>query len=138
MKLYKIDFETSRAVYEECKDYIEMKMCYNNVASCMGRSFLLMREDVRVVYGAIKFDEDMYIKHCFMMIDDRVIDATLFTHLREGDENTEYIVCKSFTREEYIKALEDCDLDCNLNKYTREPYMETYKKLWAENKVLVG
>lgn len=138
IKLYKIDFETSRKIYEECKENIKLKMCYNNVAHCMGRSLLLMREDVRVVYGALKFDEFLFIKHCFIMIGDRVIDPTIFTHLREGDENSEYVVCKSFTRAEYITALRDSGLDPNLYKVTAEPYLELYKKLKADGKILAG
>lgn len=107
---YIFDYETSKAVYERNKKYVEQKMCYNNIFHVITNEMRHCKENNwKVAYGYISIDDDnrLYARHCFLLDGNNVIDPTIIVN-HEGEEtHREYLVFKVFdTYKEYINAIE--------------------------------
>lgn len=96
---------------EKYRDCIFRKQCYDNVyqvvmAEVWGEeSEITGDKSWRVVFGAVKILDEIYVKHCFFMHGDKIVDPTLVSRGEEFISKAEYVVAKKFTVNEYIDEL---------------------------------
>lgn len=100
-------------MFENCKESIAIKECFNNVFNVvMNYSGEFHQGNWKVAYGyypvSVKGTDGMYAKHCFIVNQDNdVIDPTIILQRwRKLDKDTEYISHTIFELEDYINALE--------------------------------
>lgn len=140
MDRYELNIEQSKRVYEECKPYIEFKMCYNNVFHCVTDFNGKFRSGKwKVAYGYVETMAGVYCRHCFIIDENnKVIDPTIFTNTDTNYHRT-YLLLKAFDDvDEYLAAIEWDNLMPALEGYLQDDTKEAYK--WAENKgyILIG
>ena len=145
-KKFKMDYDLSRKMYEENKYLVKVKECYHNIALLVINHITYEEElcDIKVAFGAWQIslgNEDnqsnVYAKHCFFLLGDKVIDTTHFTTTKE-QEDRNYLVFKTFDISEYLKALENNNKDTSLPKYTEKVYRSMFLKMMEANLVLLG
>ena len=142
MKTYSIDFQASKEVYNRRPDLIKMKMCYNNIASLVLHEYKLSSDyfGIQVVYGAVRAgdtNDKLYVKHCFLIYQGKVIDPTAVLWGDRAKDNI-YIIGKTFSFNEYIDQLYLADGDTSLDKPLRKTYFEMMKQLASTGCVLAG
>lgn len=140
MDRYELNIEQSKRVYEECKPYIELKMCYNNVFHCVTDFISKFRSGKwKVAYGYVETMAGVLVRHCFIIDEhDKVIDPTVCT-ITDPDYNKAYLLLKAFDDvDEYLTAIEQDKFMPALENYLKDDTKEAYK--WAENKgyILIG
>lgn len=140
MDRYELNIEQSKRVYEECKPYIEFKMCYKNVFHCVTDFNSKFRSgEWKVAYGYVEAIAGVYCRHCFIIDENnKVIDPTIFTNTDTNYHRT-YLLLKAFDDvDEYLAAIEWDNLMPALEGYLQDDTKEAYK--WAENKgyILIG
>ncbi|XZH78515.1 hypothetical protein ACSW8S_16755 (plasmid) [Clostridium perfringens] len=141
-KIYYIDNELSKKIYDEFEYFIKPKECFTNV----GYVCEIIKDDpkfkdIEVVYGAwevenIQSNTKLFCRHCFLLLDDKVVDPTFFTTTTK--KNPKYISIKKFSIKEYSKAIEESDLNTSLNSYVENAYREAHTYLLSNNILLVG
>jgi len=145
MKKYYINHELSKEIYDRNKGIIEIKCCYLNVAKIVIHDLLNKEEfkDAKVVFGGWKINlgetsnsMEVYAKHCFLLLNDEVIDVTAFK--TEIKEDVDYIIFKTFTMDEYLEHLEDCDGDTSLSDMMLRFMNQKSVELYKENIILLG
>lgn len=128
----KLNFPISEAFFFKYKKYIKKKRCYDNIAKIvMNMSYedIQKFKDIKIVFGAIEiFPENyLYAKHCFFKIKDEAIDPTFF--LLNKKTSPKYIEIKSFSINEYFRALEDCDYYSDLHKIMNPIFEKAVREL---------
>ena len=84
----------------------------------------------------IQSNTKLFCRHCFLLLDDKVVDTTFFTTTTK--KNPKYIAIKKFPIKEYSEAIEESDLNTSLNSYVESSYREVYAYLLSNNILLVG
>ena len=108
MKKYQWNQNLSLKLYEKHKNIIECKMCYNNIFNIFSEyPENFYSGEWKIAYGYVSLVENMYCRHCFILVDDMVVDPTLIK-LRQSDQNIIYYVFKVFDNiTDYVSALEN-------------------------------
>lgn len=149
-----LDYDLSLDVYNKCKSYIEVKGCYSNVAHSFLNyiDFIDTFKNIKISFGGFNpitnsVSDNIFFKHCFFVLDNKVIDPTIVLLLKNKKFNKEDIERKSlyfnilsYNKEEYRAKLIECG-DTSLNKYTMRITNEFQDKLLntnSENIILVG
>lgn len=131
-----LDLEQSKAVYEYCKQHIEIKHCYNNIFEVVTDYISKFRSgEWKVAYGYVEVMAGLYCRHCFIINENgKVIDPTIFTQSDQRDR--EYYVMTAFDDvDEYFSAIENEDYMPALERYLHESDQQAQK--WAlENGVI--
>lgn len=147
MKKYYLNYDLSKEIYERNKDMIEIKGCYLNVAKIVMHDLFHKKEfkEAKVVFGGWKIEfnstsksVETYIKHCFILLNDEIIDVTAFKTKNINTNNDDYIIFKTFTMEEYLDNLKLCNGDTSLNKIMLKFMNDKSLELFKENIVLLG
>lgn len=143
MEFFQMDYDLSKDMYEECKHLVEMKGCYSNVAKIF-LDHVLYEEDlanIEMVFGAwevpVSDERNIYAKHCFFLLDNKIIDPTYFTTTKKK-ENRRYLIFKKFGLQEYMDKLNECKGDTSLDKYTYQMFNDKTMELLAQNIFLIG
>lgn len=143
LEFLKMDYELSKSMYEECKHLVEMKGCYSNVAKIF-LGHVLYEEDlanIKVAFGAwevpLSDGNNIFAKHCFFVLDDKIIDPTHFTTSKEID-NRNYLIFKRYGLQEYMDKLNECKGDTVLSKYIEPIFHEKTMELLEQNIFLIG
>ena len=107
MKKYLFNFSESKKLYENNKNIIEPKMCYNNIFAIVTKHIekFTLRE-YRVAYGYVSSFGNLLARHCFIVDkNETVIDPNVFT--TSNIKNREYYITKCFEMiNSYIDAIE--------------------------------
>ena len=140
MKKHQLNIEQSKAVYEHCKQHLQVKHCYNNVFEVVTDYISNFRADKwKVAYGYVEVMVGLYCRHCFILDEHgTVIDPTIYTQ-NEPPLQREYYVMFAFDDvDEYLTAVESDDYMPALDKYLRE--QDRKAQQWAKESgiVLVG
>ncbi len=124
MKKHTLNVELSREVFEQFKDCIEPKMCYNNVFEVVTDYIEKFRSDNnkwKVCYGFVEVMFGLYCRHCFILDESgTVVDPTLFVQSKPPLEREYYVMYVFEDVDEYLTAIEKDDLLPALDKYLRE------------------
>lgn len=145
-KIFKMDYDLSRNMYEENKYLVKVKECYHNIAQLVINHITYEEElcDIKIAFGAWQIslgDEgdksNIYAKHCFFLLGDKVIDPTHFTTTKE-QEDRDYLVFKTFDISEYLTALRNNHNDTYLPKNTEKMYQSMFLKMMENNMILLG
>lgn len=137
MRKHKLDLKQSKVVYEHCKQYIQIKHCYNNVFEVVTDYISKFRENEwKVAYGYTEIMAGLYCRHCFILDEnDNVIDPTLYAQNKQQLERAYYVMAVFDDVDEYLKAIEENDLMPALEKHLRE--QDKQAQQWAnENGVI--
>ena len=105
MRTHKLNLETSKSVYESCKDKIALKQCYFNVF-CVTDNYTenFKSGKWKVAYGFLHCFDDLYVRHCYILDEhDRVIDPTLM--IRNSIPEKDYITFFIAEYNEYIDMI---------------------------------
>lgn len=131
MRKHNLNVELSREVYEDFKDCIEPKMCYNNVFSVFDVNNKTFREGKwKVAYGYVEVMAGLYCRHCFILDENGVvIDPTIYTQSEPPLQREYYTMYVFDDVDEYLMAIEDNDLMPALDKYLRE--QDKQAQIWA-------
>lgn len=135
IKTYKMNYEESKKVYEECSDCIEMKNCYNNIFNVMFHNGEKFRSgEWKIAYGYYTAIDNLMARHCFIVANgSEVIDPTVFTQSKQDKERL-YMSYKEFEDlEEYLDALDKDDRQPALYDYMRRIEMEVALPWAKEN-----
>lgn len=136
MRKYQLDYDKSKEVYENFKDCIKVKECYNNVFNVFDLNNGIFRSGRwKIAYGFAEIMPCVYCRHGFIIDEnDKVIDPTLFVQTNE--KSREYYVMYAFDDvDEYLNAIESDNLMPALNTYLRDKERQAYK--WAENNGII-
>lgn len=153
LELLNLDYELSVEVFEKCKEFMEKKSCYKNIAL----SFLEYVDyqdkfkDIKISFGGFKpvdclTGENIYYRHCFYILDNKVIDPTLILLLNKDmgkvdigliKAKTLYFNVISFDKEDYREKLIDCTGVTSLDKYTLKALNNFQTKLYLEKNILL-
>lgn len=139
MKKHLLDVETSRAVYNNCKPFLQAKMCYNNVFNVVTEYISDFRSGkYKVAYGYMSVFGSVLCRHCFIIgEDDRVIDPTIFVGSTSADR--EYYSMMIFDDiDKYFEAIESDEYYPALERYLRERNKAAWKWAKTNNKILTG
>lgn len=122
MKRHTLNVELSQEVFEQFKDCIEPKMCYNNVFSVFDMNNKVFREGKwKIAYGYVEVMAGLYCRHCFILDESgTVVDPTLFVQSKPPLEREYYVMYVFEDVDEYLTAIEENDLLPALDKYLRE------------------
>lgn len=119
VKEHKLNVELSKQVYEQHKEYIKMKQCYNNIYNVYERSIhTFSKMGWKIAYGFVTAHENLMARHCFIVTkENEVIDPT-FVSLSHFDESEEYLYLSYELLEprEYLSKLEKNDCDPSMMK----------------------
>lgn len=118
---YLLDVEQSKAVYNDCKPLLQMKMCYNNVFQVTTEYISKFRAgEWKVAYGYMTVIENVLCRHCFIIGENgKVIDPTIFTG--SGITEREYYTMKVFDDiDSYFEAIENENYYPALDRYLAE------------------
>lgn len=140
MKKHLLDVETSRAVYNNCKPFLQAKMCYNNVFNVVTEYISDFRSGkYKVAYGYMSVFDSVLCRHCFIIEEDeRVIDPTIFVGSMSTD--IEYYSMMIFDDvDKYFEAIKSDEYYPALERYLGER-MDKAAWEWAKsnNKILTG
>ena len=153
LKLLNLDYELSVEVFEKCSDIIEKKSCYKNIALSLLEyvDYEEKFDEVKIVFGGFKpidslTEDNIFFRHCFYILNDKVIDPTLIYLIRNGDidvdiekvkANTVYFNVISFDKDDYKEKLSECMGATSLDKYTMKPLNDFQMKLYIEQNILM-
>lgn len=138
---FKLDYNLSKKIYEDCKDLIQEKECYHNVADIFVKYIVKKPDlyDFKVVFGAWQIpnigNDNVFARHCFFMLEDRVVDPMYF--LME-ETNIDYLAFKGFSVKSYYKKLVECQGDALLGKYSQQIYFKAFNYLTEHKMLLLG
>lgn len=115
-KVYDIDFELSKKLYEQYSDEIVVKDCYNNcfrILSMLGVEF--GKGNYRAGYSYIEVAPfGILVRHGIILTkDNKVVDVTAFAQTSITEEqirNRRYYVFDEMNSEEYFRCIEENDL----------------------------
>lgn len=135
-----LDYDKSKAVYENCKQYIEIKKCYNNVFQVVTDYISQFRNgELKVAYGYVETMAGVYCRHCFIIDENsKVIDPTIHTNTDPNFYRT-YLITKAFDDvDEYLNAIENENYMPALDIYLANETKQAQK--WATNNgyILIG
>lgn len=142
MRFYKLNVQESEKIYELCRDLIELKMCYNNVANVVLNHYSLFKiyKGIQIAYGGVSLApalEGAYAKHCFFIYEDMVIDPTAMFWDKDVQAR-DYVIARTFDFGEYIDNVSRSDGDASLEVVMRKPYRDLMIELQKDGKILVG
>lgn len=134
MDRYELNIEQSKRVYEDCKPYIEFKMCYNNVFNVVTDFNSKFRSgEWKVAYGYVEAMAGVYCRHCFIIDEnDKVIDPTICTNTDPNYHRT-YLLLKAFDDvDEYLNAIKNDNYMPALYGYLKNETKQAFE--WANEK----
>lgn len=141
MVFYKIDFETSKTVYEKLKKLIEPKFCYNNVFYVVSHFLSKFNDgEWKVAYGYVKSVSSVYCRHCFVLDTESnlIIDPTTIAAGTSNNEK-EYFIMKLFdTAEEYLSAIESDGNLPALDNFLMEQEIDAQKQAFEHGYLFIG
>lgn len=142
MRFYKLNVQESEKIYELCRDLIELKMCYNNVANVVLNHYSLFKEykGIQIAYGGVSLApilDGAYAKHCFFIYNDTVIDPTAMLWEKEK-QTRDYVVAKTFNYDDYITNVSKADGNVSLEFELRSDFRKLMIELKDDGKILVG
>lgn len=139
MKKHQLDLKQSKAVFEHCKQHIQIKHCYNNVFEVVTDYMSNFRKGKwKIAYGYTEVMAGLYCRHCFVLDENnRVIDPTIYAQ-KEQPNRTYYVMSVFDDVDEYLAAIESENYLPALEKYLKEQDEQARK--WAIEKgiILVG
>lgn len=158
LKMLHLDYELSLEVFNKCSDFIAKKSCYKNVGLALLRylDYEDKYENVKISFGGFNpvtniGGDNLFYRHCFFILDDKIIDPTLMLLLKEkhmitkSEEKIKYIEEKSiyfdiisFDKKKYKYALKKCSGDSSLDKYTMRVLNKAQQDLFKKNIILLG
>ena len=133
----KIDLEQSRVVYENCKQHIQMKHCYNNVFEVVTDYMSNFRTGKwKIAYGYTEIMAELYCRHCFVLDEsNNVIDPTIFAQNEPQLQRAYYVMTVFDDVDEYLAAIESENYMPALEKHLRE--QDKQAQQWAlENGII--
>lgn len=158
LKMLHLDYELSLEVFNKCNEFIAKKSCYKNIALALLR--YVDKEDkyenIKISFGGFNpvtniVEDGLFYRHCFFIIDDKVIDPTLILLLKEKgmltnnnekikeiEEKSVYFDIISFDKKKYKYALKKCLGDSSLDKYTMRVLNKAQQDLFSKNIILLG
>ena len=137
MKKHQLNIEQSKAVFEHCKQHLQMKHCYNNVFEVVTDYMSNFRSGKwKIAYGYVECTPLLYCRHCFILDENgTVIDPTIYTQSKPPLQREYYVMYTFDDVDEYLAAVENDDLMPALDKYLRE--QDRQAQQWAnENGVM--
>lgn len=131
----KHDTVMERDMYEAgvLKGWIKERQSYLNVFNGVERNTALLKSmRCEVAYGYIEINKELYLRHCFLVQKDKIIDTN--RHFYEEIKEVPYIVFKKMSIQEYAQHLINGEdgRDLQLRNTLRE-YEETWYE-YARNK----
>ena len=136
---YQLDYDKSKEVYEQFKNEIKIKECYNNVFNILTLNNATFREGKwKVCYGYTEVMPLLYCRHCFILDENnKVIDPTLFAGSEQP--HRQYYVLYSFDDvDKYLSTIENDNLMPALNGYLKEYEKSAYEWAKTEGIALIG
>ena len=140
LKEHVISLRKSKEIFDEIPDFIEMKMCYNNVFNIMTHYVHegFSSGDWKIAYGFISALDNVLVRHCYIVDNDGdVIDPTVFRFSNHSDRNFNYLTFKELSKDSYIEAVIENNYEPALyNSFIEE---ESQARKWGlqRNKILL-
>ena len=118
MQVLSINPTLSRKVYEDLKEQLHLKGCYNNTWAVATHYLSKMHnEEWLVGFGFMHVLDKLYTRHAFLIDKEsnQVIDATICIRDKENDPNLDYYLFAIFTFDEYSDRIANqSDMSVNL------------------------
>lgn len=136
MKEYKIDYELSKEMYEEHKDLIQLKQCYNNCfeVAMSDRRFNFFNKEIKMGYCYMDIGfVGILVRHCVLIThDDKLIDVTAFASEKKEEDilRRKYFVFETLDDEEVYKMVSDTKYADNKNSKVE---LKEYKDFFLNN-----
>lgn len=137
MRKHSLDLEQSKAVYEDCRQHIKVKHCYNNVFEVVTDYISNFRSGKwKVAYGFAEVMAGLYCCHCFILDEqDKAIDPTIYTQNEPHLQREYYVMFVFDDVDEYFNAIESEDYMPALDKHLRE--QDKQAQQWAKENGLI-
>lgn len=113
-----LNIELSKEIYEQLKDRLKVKMCYNNTFYVTEEyTDRVSAEEWLVAYGFMKVINNLYTRHAFLIdtTTNQVIDPTVFTQTTV-QLNQVYYPFVTMRLDEYLTKLQEGNLDPTLER----------------------
>ena len=136
MKPYKIDYDLSKRVYEQYKDIIEIKQCYNNSFTVATTSQELGFFDGKCKLGYCYMDIGfigLLVRHCVIITEDnKLIDVTAFASDNEKERilRRDYYIFEELDDKQVFKMVNATNHADN-SRSRKE--LKAYKELFENN-----
>lgn len=128
IKFTKHDVVHERDLYEQgaAKKWLKKNHSYQNVFLTVQKLPEVIKAlDWEIAYGYVLLDEKTYLRHCFFVKDDKIIDTNRMFYEEQND--TDYIVFWKADIYDYAKALLKGPDERNLALYNT---LEKYELEW--------
>lgn len=130
MKKYKVNVGRSLDLFHSLKGLINKGACYNNCFHLGSHVQWILKEEVKVAYGYFsQWDIGIYVRHCVLIINNEIIDASLCAGGVEIDSDKyDFIPFEIMTFDEFVETCEANDLRTDLpnSKHELNCYLENF------------
>ena len=143
MTQHTLDWEKSKAVFDDCQALIKPKQCYHNIYQIMN-SFDYFEKfkagEWQIAYGYVQITQELYARHCFIVDENcNAIDPTLaLTHPEGFKELPYYFAFAILSPTEWFELLEKNQYDISLGYAFRESEPNAYEYAKKHGMLLIG
>lgn len=128
MESYKLNYKLSKKIYKHHKQKIRLHMCYSNIY-LIRNCAELNGYNYKIAYGFLLDNENIFTRHCFILLENgAIVDPTFFA-FAEKEETAEYFIIKSFSLMDYMEAVVKNEYNLSLEHLLMNKEIELHSKL---------